>query len=572
MKKTLFTENQIIAMLKQHEQAIIIIVLVIVNFLVKGIFLLNNSLGGDEPFSVYHAQMNIASIIKLLSEGNNPPLYEILLHFWIKNFGISELSVRFPSLIFSCTTVLFIYKIGFEYLNKRVAFYASIIFIFSNYHILFAHEARVYAFLGMLTAISMYFFMGILDDYRRNSQTEYNNIINKKTTSKFIILSILNTLIIYSHYFGFFVLMIQFIFLILNLPILFKFWKKLLLSAGIIALLYSPNILVLFNRFIDSSSGTWVKPVENLGNLFDLIYLFSNNIRIVYLLVISIVLVAAWKLFYHLKANKYVKGFFLIGIIPLFFLTSYSIFFQIPFIWKLTSNIVYTIGFLILVLCVNIICIVVKEKTKMSKNSNYSFIVFWFVFIFFFMFGISFTIPMFLDRYLMIAAIAFPLFLGISTDYIIKTPVYKFIIPVILISSFIVTVKPNITNKRNVKETVEKIKALKTSNTTIYFCPDWFELNFVYYYNIEYFKDYDDVNIKYKIYQYLHSENIFPLNNHNQIDNNLNKNADKIIYLDAAADFHYPKNNIKKELDLNYHLKSQYKFNETFRVFEYELK
>lgn len=555
--------------IKKHEQTIIILVLLILNFLVKGIFLPNNSLGGDEPFSVYHAQMNIASILKLLSEGNNPPLYEIILHFWIKYFGISELSVRFPSLIFSCITVLFIYKIGFKYLNKRIAFYASIVFIFSNYHILFAHEARVYAFLGMLTAISMYFFLGILDDYKRSSQTAENDIINKKTTRKFIILSIVNTLIIYSHYFGFFVLMTQFIFLMFNLPILFKFWKKLLLSTGIIALLYSPNILVLFNRFIDSSSGTWVKPVENLGNLFDLIYLFSNNIKIVYLLVISILLAAVWKLFYHLKANKYVIGFFLIGIIPLFFLTSYSIFFQTPFLWRLTSNVVYSIGFPILILCVTVILIVLNEKTKISKNLNYSFIVFWFVIIFFFMFVISFTVPMFIDRYLMTASIAFPLVLGIAADYLIKTPVYKYIIPIFLISSFIVTVKPNISNKRNVKETVEKIKKIRDSNTLILICPSQFSLNFAYYYNIDMFKDYNVKDIYSNINNSLIAENIYSINNISEIDY---KKWNKIVYLDAAANFLEPNNNIIKELDTKYKLKKNYKFDEIFNVFVYELK
>lgn len=496
------------SILKQHEQTIIAIIIVLINFLIKGIFLSSNSLAGDEPFSVYHAQMNIVSIINLLSEGNNPPLYEIILHFWIKIFGISEFSVRMPSLIFSCITVLFIYKIGIKYLNNRIALYSSFIFIFSNYHILFAHEARVYAFLGMLTAISMYYFIGIIYDYKINSKVN-NNIFIYKETSKYLILAVVNTLIIYSHYFGFFVLIVQIIFLLFNLPILFKFWKNLLFCFSITTLLYLPNIIVFFYRFIESSGGTWVQPPSGLESVYNMLWNFSNA-PVVTVCIISLFIFSIVKYITHFK--------------------------------------------------------------KEQLNIYFGFLVFWFVFIFCFMFVVSFLIPMFLDKYLMTAAIAFPLVVGISADYLIKKPKYKFIIPIVIALLFVSTVKPDISNKREVKETVSKIKELKKSSTIVYFCPDLFELNFVYYYNKQYFKDYDEKKIRNKIQKYLSSENIFPISSYNQIDTNLIKNMDKIIYLDAAADFSYPENNIKNKLDLNYRLKNEYKFYEIFKVYEYELK
>lgn len=489
--------------LKKQEQTIIVTLLVLINFIIKGIFLSSNSLAGDEPFSVYHAQMNIVSIINLLSEGNNPPLYEIILHFWIKIFGISEFSVRMPSLIFSCITVLFIYKIGIKYLNNRIALYSSFILIFSNYHILFAHEARVYAFLGMLTAISMYYFIGIIYDYKINSKVN-NNIY--KETSKYLILAVVNTLIIYSHYFGFFVLMVQIIFLSFNLQIIFKLWKKLLFCFSITTLLYLPNILVFFNRFIESSGGTWVQPPSGLESVYNMLWKFSNA-PVVTVCIISLFVFSIVKYMTHFK----------------------------------------------------------KEQI----NIYFSFVVLWFVFIFCFMFVVSFWIPMFLDRYLMTAAIAFPLVVGISADYLIKKPKYKFIIPIVIALLFVSTVKPGITNKRDVKETVTKVKEIKTSSSIVYFCPDNFDLNFVYYYNIQDFKECDEKN---KMHQFLYSENIFPISSYNQIDTNLIKYIDKIIYIDAAADFSYPENNIKNKLDLKYRLKNEYKFYEIFNVYEYELK
>lgn len=491
--------------LKKHEQTIIAIVLVLINFLIKGIFLSSNSLGGDEPFSVYHAQMDIASIIRLLAEGNNPPLYELLLNLWIKLFGISEFSVRVPSLIFSSMTVLFIYKLGTKFLNKRIALYASIIFIFSNYHILFAHEARVYSLLGLLSVISMYYFMSIIQYCTIDTKVE--NYLKSSVRNNLIILIIIDTLIIYSHYFGFFILLTQFIFIAFNKKIISKYWKQILICSSIIGLLYLPNIFVVLNRFIDSSTnGTWINPPNGIDSIYNMLRKFSNA---------PVVAV-----------------------------------------------------FVILILVSSFVKSIINKKTE-QKNIYNRLVVFWFVFVFFFMFGISYLVPMFLDRYLMPGAIAFSLVIAISIDYIIKIQKYRYIIPIVICLLFAVTVKPNITNKRNVEETVDKIKEIKDSNTLVLICPSHFILNFAYYYNIEIFKDYNTNEIYSNIDKSLNLEGIYGVNSINEINF---KKWDKIIFLDAAASFSYPNNNIKNQLDANYNLKNKYEFYEIFNVFEYKSK
>lgn len=493
-------------MRKEDSKWILIsIILVILNLIVKGIFISNNSIGGDEPFSIYHAQMDITSIIKLLSTGNNPPLYEIFLHFWIHVFGISELAVRFPSLIFSTITVFFIFRLGVKHLNIKVAIYSSILFIFSNYQISFSHEARVYSLLGMLTIISMYYFLELLASKQKYAN-EPNNKLRNIQIRYYVSYIASSILLIYSHYFGFFVLIVQLMFFCSNKQLLLTYWKQLLLTFAILAILYAPYILIVFNRFLDSSAnGTWVKAPNGIESIYNMLRIFSNK-PLSAVAVILICLVAILKSF--VERNSY----------------------KIKFTNKL--------------------------------------IVFWFVFTFFFMYGISYLIPMFLDRYLMPASIAFCILIGIALDNLVKRKRFEYIAPAILCILFIATSNPKITNKRNVKETVKKIQEIKDNNTLVIICPRDFILNYSYYQNIKAFKNYNVSNIYKNIDDSLKRSNIFCINSINDIDF---KSFKHIIYLDAAANFSFPNNNVQESLNKTFQLKNQYKFYEIFNVYEYKL-
>lgn len=489
--------------IKQHEPLIILLLLVIANLVVKGIFLGANSLAEDEPFSVYIAQMDIPSIIRLLADGNNPPLYEILLHFWIKTFGISELSVRLPSLLFSSLSVLFIYKIGATFINHRVALYSSVIFIFSDYHIMFAHQSRVYALLGLLSVASAYFFMCILQaDFESGTSTS-----KRRKTILYISLTFANTLLIYAHYFGFFILITQLLFIGMHPAFLVKNWKKVLVSACAVLLLYSPYIAIVIHRFIASSGGMGIAQTPSgIDGIYYMIWQFSN----------------------------------------------------MPVIASSA-----------LVICIGALAKYLSNFRKAPSNIQAKYLVFWFCFIFFFMFGVSFWLPMFLDRYMMQSAIAYPIVLALSADYLITTRRYRLILPSLLCLLFMITANPNLTIKRSIIELVDKVKSLKSENSMVYFCPDWFELNFAYYYNVKYFEDYNTPNLKQNIHNYLKAEHIYPVKNRLQLDSSLKVDTETIIYIDASADYHYPDNQIKPTLDANFRMTDSINYNSLYNVYRY---
>jgi mannosyltransferase len=202
---------------------------IVLNFLVKGIFLGSNSLGGDEPFSVYYSQQSLGNLLEIFQAENNPPLHFLILHYWIDFFGLSEISIRIPSLIFSSFTVLFIYKIGLRFFNLRIAVIASVIFTFSTYQVIFSHEARSYALMGFLTAASMFYYLAIIHSKKQNNRDVFWFLL-------------VNTLLIYTHFFGFFVLFIQFFFILFQRNLLQHFFKFLMLFVGIMLLTYSPYL------------------------------------------------------------------------------------------------------------------------------------------------------------------------------------------------------------------------------------------------------------------------------------------------------------------------------------------
>jgi len=535
---------------------ILLFSLIVFNFIFKGYYISYTSIAGDEPFSIFYAKLDLQTIINDLSSGNNPPLYEVLLHFWIKVFGTSSAAVRLLSLIFSSITVFYIYKLGKSFFNIRVAVYTALLFIFSNYQIYFAHEARVYALVGLLSVMSMYYYLKII----------IHGDLQRLTIIKLILI---NVVLIYSHYFGFFVLLIQFIFLIANKELRTRYWKTVLLVTGAIFILYIPNSIVFINRFLDSSTnGTWLEPVVDLGNLHDIIHLFSNNSSLVYLLILFVIWFAAGTYVFKSGLNKILKYLIILFLFPLFFLTGSSIFVETPHLLLLTREENYVFFFLFIAFSF-VLLVVFNHKSRII-NIQTKLIVFWFWFPFLGMFIISldslpYTISMFNSRYLMMISIGFYLFIAISLDTILKpSKKANFMLPIVLIYLFIFTSQPNIPNQRNVFQVVEKINEIRKENTLIIFCPRYFDLNLMYYFDNPFFvqaKSIEEVHLEFS------RNNVYGLNSIKGIDLT---NCDHIIFLDVSADFSYPKNNILNVLNDRYIQKSKHHVYEIFNIYEFE--
>lgn len=239
----------------------VVILLTVVALAVRVLHLNSTDIAGDEPFSVFVAQFGLSKIIAYLSTGNNPPLFEVLLHIYVNWFGDSDFNLRLLPAVFSAFTVIPVFLAGKRFFNTRVALMASLLFLFSIYQIRFAHEIRVYSFFSLVTAWTFYFFLSIVE--RPSSLRIWAAIV------------LCNVLLMYAHFTSFYILLTQFVCGIFFIPK--RQWKYLFGSLALSGLFFSPYLLVFITRLDDvKSGGTWVVP-PGLGELYGSINLMLNQ-------------------------------------------------------------------------------------------------------------------------------------------------------------------------------------------------------------------------------------------------------------------------------------------------------
>jgi uncharacterized membrane protein len=219
-------------------------------------FINSFSIDLDEPFSVFWAQQDLTIAFDFFSNGNNPPLHNILLHFWVKMFGISPIAVRSLSLLFSLLTIPVLFNFAKKLLGSPYATLVCLMFIFSSFNHYHALEARNYSLMVLLAVLIFRDLNYFLFDGEK----------------VFWQLALWNGLMLYTHYLGFFILGCELILFVLLMK--HVTWKKvafLSLSFFITALIFLPSLVIFFERLSDfSQGGTWVPdphPTEIYGNI-----------------------------------------------------------------------------------------------------------------------------------------------------------------------------------------------------------------------------------------------------------------------------------------------------------------
>ncbi|MBP7808760.1 MAG: glycosyltransferase family 39 protein [Bacteroidia bacterium] len=466
--------------------------LFIICFVIRLIYLTAQDICIDEPFSIYHAQGSFSDIVKYLKPTNNPPLFELILRVWIKLFGISAFSVRFLPMIFGSLAVIFIYKIGLRSFSFWVGVSAALLYSFSTHAIYYAHDCRVYTLFLLLSVVSVYYTSKIIS--------------NNFTKRDLVLLCFINVLLVYSHYFGFFIWFVEFIGILLFSR---KQWKSVFVLFVIALVFFLPQLFNLVNQFLFSAKGgTWMKEPTGMESIYNMFWLFSN---------MPVVAVFCLLL--------------IIGTVIQFF--------------------------------------VVRKMELESNLLVKRFIYLCFFLPFVLMFLVSYKIPIYNGRYLFFILPFYYLSISIMAESLFKNVKLKYALLATTVVLFILTVQLNPSKKREAKAVVEFVKQIKKPGDIVIICTHEFLTNFAYYYNQNIFKiigedEYTAIETKLRV------ENIYPVRKMDEIGNEILSSAKRIIYVEVSADFSNPGNNVLTTLRSSFKEQEKKHFEQIFNVYTFE--
>lgn len=171
------------------------------------------------------------------------PFYYLYLKFFIHFFGNSDLMLRLTSVLPGILSIISMYFVGKELKNERLGILCASITALSSFLIYFSQEVRFYEILFLFASLSLLFTI---------------RLGKKQTLSNFILYTISNFLIIFTHTIGFIFVFFNLVFLSLWLVKLNEKLKKtIMVTWSSLLLLTLINFPLLSKIFTSHSISQW---------------------------------------------------------------------------------------------------------------------------------------------------------------------------------------------------------------------------------------------------------------------------------------------------------------------------
>ena len=214
------------------------------------------SLLTDEYLSLYVAQQPLKSIIfdhkKPTNPNTMPPLYEILMHFWLNIFGTNQFAQRSLSALFGILSVYVLYRLAELLFDKQTGLLSALFGSLSFSWFCLFRQNRCYSLSILLTLLSFYLFFYYLK--------------NRDSRASFFSLIAVNILLTYTHYFSFLVILLEVIFVISQWKRYKQCARNILFMCLVTGIVYLPWYS---NFFYDIKREPILLPRMGYSDIFD---------------------------------------------------------------------------------------------------------------------------------------------------------------------------------------------------------------------------------------------------------------------------------------------------------------
>lgn len=390
-----------------------------INFAIKVVHITDYPLAIDEPLSTYFPLFDLGPLLRYFTTTQTAPLYDILMHFWIKLAGVDSIFLlRLPSLIFNSATAGLLFLTGGRFFNREIGTGAAGLFVFSNIQVHFAQENRPYALFTLLSLLALYQFLGFVKSPKKSAAI-------KVLSLDFIQLVFVHAALVYTHYFGFFVLFVELFACLIFKEISSdkrKFWFRVCMGVGATFLPIAYFVARLF--YGTAIIGRWwLKAPETPEQVWYVLRQYTNSD---WGTMVSLTFICMGYIYAFMKRIRLLIHE---KILLLFF----------PVAW---------LGMLV----------------------------------------VSYVTPIFLDRYTLYITPAFYLLLVLSMQRLLFNNYFRYGVAVAVTILFGFYTIPYFDRKWPLPDLLRKVNEIKTPETAVFICPGWFNLNYIYYTNRDLYK------------------------------------------------------------------------------------
>ena len=294
------------------------IFLILAFALLYGTVIFNDSLWGDEAYTMLTLKNSFSEILKITARDVHPPLYYFIAKIFTLFFGYSVPVVKLASIVPLILTMFFVWTKSKKIFGKQ-ANLISLFFILLT--------GLCPATFSMAVELRMYtwamFFVTTCGIYA------YELYRNPQSTRYFYLFILFGVLSAYTHYYAFLTVCFIYLFLIITLLKRNKKDWKLCVSFSVISFLaYLPWIPLIFLQFSVQITSWWAT-VFNMDTILGIItFLFAGNFSNLFLLLFATIFIG---FLHHLRKKQADEESYLalLAILPLLFTVLLGILFSL---------------------------------------------------------------------------------------------------------------------------------------------------------------------------------------------------------------------------------------------------